>query len=134
MKKLINIFKKTKPSPDQALDGLKTLFEVIQENHRVTETETTKRAEISAIRDIEIEKIQAQKEVIKDYFEKTFSERDKSFDMMFKALDKGLETGNLEIVANSLHYIVDLAKTSPLKDGPTFAKALKDPNVKEIEI
>ncbi len=132
--KLMSIFSKSKPTPQQAFDGLKMFADVVKENHKVTEEETTKRHNITAMKEFEIEKIQAQKEVLKDYFEKTFAERRINFDKMFDALDKGIESNNLELIQLSLGSIVEIAKDSPLKQVEKLRNDFHNPEVKEIEI
>jgi hypothetical protein len=134
MKKLINVFRKTKLSPQQALDGLKIFADIVKENHKITEEEITKRDNITAMKEFEIEKIQAQKEVLKDYFDKIFTERRVNFDKMFDALDKGIESNNLELIQLSLNSIVEIAKDSPLKQVEKLRNDFHNPNVKEIEI
>lgn len=132
---LMSIFSKSKLTPQQAFEGLIIMFaDVVKENHKVTEEETTKRHNITAMKEFEIEKIQAQKEVLKDYFEKTFAERRINFDKMFDALDKGIESNNLELIQLSLGSIVEIAKDSPLKQVEKLRNDFHNPEVKEIEI
>lgn len=132
--KLMSIFGKTKPTPQQALEGLKMFADVVKENHKIAEEERTKRHNITALKEFEIEKIQVQKEILKDYFEKTFTERQINFEKMFDALDKGIENNNLELIQLSLSSIVDIAKDSPLKQIEQLQNDFHNPNVKEIEI
>lgn len=133
-KKLKSILGKSKPSPQQAFDGLKVLMDVAKENHKVTEEEVTKRHNITALKDFEIKKIKAQKEVLKDYFEKTFTERRENFDRMFDALDKGIENNNLDLIQLSLSSIVEVAKDSPLQQVKELSNNFHNPEIKEIEI
>jgi len=123
-----------KPSPQQAFEGLKMFADVVKENYKIREEETTKRHNITAMKEFEIEKIKAQKEVLKDYFEKTFSERKENFNKLFDVLDKGIESNNLELIQLSLHSIVEIAKDSPLKQIEKLRSDFRNPNVKEIEI
>jgi len=132
--KLLNVLGKSKPSPQQAFEGLKIFADVIKENRKVTEEEVTKRHNITAMKEFEIEKIQAQKEVLKDYFEKTFTERRINFDKMFNALDRGIENNNLELIQLSLSSIVEVAKDSPLKQVEKLRNDFHNPSVKAIEI
>ena len=132
--KLMSFFSKSKPTPQQAFEGLKIFADTIKENHKVTEEETTKRDYISAMKEFEIKKIQAQKEVLKDYFEKTFTERRINFDKMFDALDKGIENNNLELIQLSLGSIVEIAKDSPLKQIEKLKNDFHNSKVREIEI
>ena len=134
MNKLLTIMNKSKPTPLQALEGLNTLANIVKENHKVTEEETTKRVNITAMKEFEIEKVQAQKEVLKDYFEKIFAERRTNFDRMFDALDKGIESNNLELMQLSLSSIVEMAKDSPLKQVEKLRSDFHNPTVKSIEI
>jgi len=134
IKKALGIFSKAKPSPAQALEGLKIFADVQRENTRVREEERTKRAEIKAIRDVEIEKIQAQKEILKTYFEGIFSERKYMIEQMFDKLDKGIENNNLELIQMSMSSIVSIAQESPLKQVESLISDFKNDDVKSITI
>lgn len=132
--KLMSIFRKSKPTPEQAFEGLKIFADVVKENNRIREEERTKRHNITAMKEFEIEKIQAQKEVLKDYLEKTFAERRINFDKMFDALDKGIESNNLELIQLSLGAIVEIAKDSPLKQVEKLRNDFHNSEIREIEI
>jgi len=134
MKKALSILGKSKPSPTQALEGLKTFADVVQENHKITEEERTKRHNISAMKDIEIEKIQAQKEILKIYFDGIFSERKYMIEQMFDKLDKGIENNNLELIQMSMSSIVSIAQESPLKQVESLMNDFKSDDVKSITI
>ena len=134
MKQAMSIFGKAKPSPTQALEGLKTFVDVVRENHRVTEEETTKRVDISAMRDIEVKKIRAQKEILQNYFDSIFSERRYVIEEMFDKLDKGIENNNLELIQMSMSSIVSIAQESPLKQVASLTNDFKNDEVKEIMI
>ena len=134
MKKALSILGKSKPSPTQALEGLKTFAEVVKENYKVTEEETTKRHNISVMKDIEIEKIQAQKEILKIYFDGIFSERKYMIEQMFDKLDKGIENNNLELIQMSMSSIVSIAQESPLKQVESLMNDFKSDDVKSITI
>ena len=125
---------KAKPSPTQALEGLKILVNAKSENHRVTQEEKTKRANIHALRDVEIERIQAQKDVLKSYLEGIFSERKYMIEEMFDKLDKGIENDNLELIQLSMSSIVSIAKESPLKQVESLISDFKNDDVKSITI
>lgn len=136
MKKIFNFAGKIKPSPtpEQAFAGLNKFLEVLQENHKITEVETTKRTEIESNRAIEIERIQAQKEILKTYFEGIFSERKYMIEQMFDKLDKGIENNNLELIQMSMSSIVSIAQESPLKQVQDLVDNFKNENVKSITI
>lgn len=123
-----------KPTPMMALDGLKMVLGAVQENHRISETEQTKRHEITAFKETELERIRSQRDVMKDYFERTFSEREKNFDNLFQALDKGIESNNSQVIEQSLSTIIKIAEDSPLKQIKKLKSDFHNPDVKNIEI
>ena len=134
MKKAMSLFGKAKPSPSQALEGLKIFAEVVRENHQVTEEETTKRINISAMKKMEIKKIQTQKKILKTYFEGIFSERRYMIEEMFDKLDKGIENNNLELIQMSMNSIVSIAQESPLKQVASLMNDFKNDDIKSISI
>lgn len=96
--------------------------------------EETKREGIRASRDVQVEMIRAQKEVLIKYLECSFSERDKALDMYFHALDLSLKSGDQQAVLMSLNSIVATLSTSPLAAYKEVERALFDDSVKCIEI
>ena len=134
IKKAMSIFEKTKPSPAQALEGLKIFADVVKENHKTTKEEQTKRENISAMRDIEIEKIRVQKKTLKAYFDGIFSERKYMIEEMFDKLDKGIESNNLELIQMSMSSIVSIAQESPLKQVASLMNDFNNDDVKSIAI
>ena len=134
IKKAMSMVGKTKPSPTQALEGLKMLVNAKSENHKITQEETTKRKNINAVRDVEIERIQAQKDVLKTYLEGIFSERKYMIEEMFDKLNKGIENDNLELIQMSMSSIVSIAKESPLKQVESLVNDFKNDDVKSITI
>jgi len=86
------------------------------------------------MKDVEIEKIQAQKEVLKTYLEGIFSERRYMIEEMFDKLDKGIENNNLELIQMSMSSIVSIAQESPLKQVESLMSDFKNDDVKSISI
>jgi len=110
------------------------LINVYKENYKVTEIETTKREEIQASKEIELEKIKSKRIILEQYFEGIFSERKLMINKMFDALDKGIETNNLELIQQSLGSIVAIAKESPLAGIQSLLSDYRNPNVQQITI
>jgi len=121
-RKIFNKSPKHIPIPKvlNAYDGLKTLIEAKNENHRISEEQKTFRENIRANRDIEIERIKTQKEIMLNYFDNIFSERRNSYKKFFEMLDKGIETNNMELIKVASTHIVSIAMNSPLKDLEKF--------------
>ncbi|MEK0211207.1 hypothetical protein WM019_03495 [Bifidobacterium mongoliense] len=109
----------------------KTIVEQAGEVRKFEEVQKTQRADISARRDIAIAKIEAQKEALQSYLDKSFDERKENFNTLFAVVDHALATNDMQELAMSLQGILTLADTSPFKDLQTVeatATALADPN------
>ncbi len=123
-----------KPSPLDTVEGLKMLAEAYMENRRISETEKTKREAIEAQKETIIEEIRAKKEILKDFFDKSFAERDKNFDKLFEGLDKTLEKNDNEALTAFLGAITELAKTSPVSESRKLLEDYRNPDKDEIII
>ena len=86
------------------------------ETMRFCEEQKTIRAEIRANADVEITKINAMADMVRDYLKRSFDERAGLFDNYFSVLDKALESGDNTLVAQTLQSINSLAASSPVKD------------------
>lgn len=86
------------------------------ETIRFCEEQETARTEIRAKANVEISKINAMAEMVRDYLERSFDERAGLFDNYFTVLDKALEQGDNTLVAQTLQSINSLAASSPFKD------------------
>lgn len=125
---------KVKIDPSMLLQGLNEVVDSYQ-NYKITESiEKTKRAQIEAEKEIFIEKIHAQRDIMLSALDKTFEERRINFKAMFVNLDKAIESNN-DVLANQLlGSIVELAKETPFKDIQRTISDFHDPGVKTIEI
>ena len=85
---------------------------LITEVHRAE----TERTEISAWRDVQVGKIQAQRDVLLKALDLTFDERRENFRRLFDGLDSAMAAGDPSQTAAVLESITDLAKTSPFKE------------------
>ncbi|WP_338887834.1 hypothetical protein [Rhodococcus sovatensis] len=117
-----------------ALDGfaaLNQLVDAARECITIHATENTKQRRIETYASVELAKIKTAETVLKDYFEKSFTERRATFDQLFANLDRALDQGNSEVVSAVLDSIVDIAKSSPLANAGDLSQirnALDDPN------
>lgn len=134
IKNLMKTVTKAKPSPMQAADGLKMVYDAYIENKRIQETESTKRHEISARKEVDLERIKSQTKILEIYLENTFAERKVVISGMFMSLDKAIETNNQELIQQSLGSIVAIAKESPLAGIQNLVSDFNDDNVKTITI
>ena len=92
------------------------------ETMRFCEEQKTIRAEIRANATVEITKINAMADMVRDYLKRSFDERAGLFDNYFSVLDKALESGDNTLVAQTLQSINSLAASSPFKDLADLGK------------
>lgn len=92
------------------------------ETMRFCEEQKTIRTEIRANAAVEITKINAMADMVRDYLKQSFDERAGLFDNYFSVLDKALENGDNTLVAQTLQSINSLAASSPFKDLADLGK------------
>lgn len=115
-------------SPDAALEAIINSY---ADYKKVVSQEKTKREEIRAWRDVELEKIAAQREIFLTYLERTFDERGANFAKFFEVLDHAVEIDAVDVITTTLDSVTTLAKASPFKDIATVSqvrKVLDDPD------
>ena len=117
--------------PNEVMNAFSTLANVAQETIRYAEEQESRREEIRAMRDTSIAQINAIKESLQLYLEKSFDERKELFAKQFECVDAALASGNTEMLAMALASINSLAASSPFKnlsDCASVQKSLLNPN------
>jgi ribonucleotide reductase alpha subunit len=97
----------------------------------IAEQEQTKRREIEAWKNETITKINAQRELLMAYLDRSFDERAENFRALFAVVDNAIASGNNEQLTLTLNSITEIAKSSPFKDLANLASvraALDDPD------
>lgn len=115
-------------SPTECLQKLVSAY---IEYKRIAEQEQTKRQEIEAWEKETVTKINAQRDLLMQYLDRSFDERAKNFRSLFDVVDQAIATNNNEQLALALHSITEIAKLSPFKELANLASvraALEDPN------
>jgi hypothetical protein len=79
-----------KPSPAMVVDAFRLVMASAQEWHAVTEQEKTRREEIRAWKESQLEIIQVQRSFLLTALDKTFDERRENFRRLFDQLDRAL--------------------------------------------
>ena len=118
-------------SPAEVLSTIKAFTEAATDAVKFCEVQETKREEIRANRDARIKQLEAQRDIILNYLDRSFDERRYLFEKHFKIVDHALMTGNTEELTLSLQTINDLAKSSPFKalaDLGNVQNTLNQPN------
>ncbi len=98
---------------------------------QVAEQEQTKRREIATWEKETITKINAQRDLLMAYLQRSSDERSENFRSLFQVVDQAITTGNNDQLALALYSITEIAKSSPFKDLANLASvkaALDDPN------
>ncbi len=108
-------------NPTQVIQALGSLASATNDAIKYCELQKTKRTEIIAQKEIRISQINATRDAIIHYLDKTFDERRFLFKEFFKNVDKALETGNQDLLTQSLASINSLAAQSPFKDLSNMA-------------
>ncbi|MBX3126114.1 MAG: hypothetical protein KF718_05335 [Polyangiaceae bacterium] len=109
----------------RVVEGIKHVANCIK-TIREQKTEQTR---IDAEARKEVERVQAVREVLMSYLDRSFDERRRNFDALFTRLDAALESESLGAVSATLDAIVKIADSSPFKalnDIQATQKVLKD--------
>ncbi len=115
-------------SPADCLGEIVTAY---TEYKKIAEQEQTKRQQIASWEWITIAKIEAQRDVLLSYLDRSFDERAENFQALFKVVDQAIAARNNEQLALALNSITELAKSSPFKELADLAcvrAKLNDPD------
>ena len=102
-------------SPEAAKDSFDKFVKVAGEVAKFSELQETKRTQIRADAEVAIKKVEAMRDVLKQYLEKSFDERSTIFMKQFEVVDKALATGDNAMLSMGLTAINELAASSPFK-------------------
>ena len=97
----------------------------------IAEQEQTKRREIDAWEKEAIAKINAQRDLLIAYLDRSFDERAENFRALFNVVDSAIASNNNQQLALTLNSITEIAKSSPFKELANLTSvraALDDPD------
>ena len=129
--KLMNVGAGALTNPAQALAVVNTLVNTVGDVIKFTEVQETKRAVIESQRQQALANIEAKKQLLMIYLERTFDERKEIFKQKFRVLDDALRNRDNSKLSIVLESINRLAASSPFKDLVSIEKtsdALQDKN------
>ena len=95
------------------------------------EEQRTKRRGIEARETTTIAQIEARRDVLVTYLQRSFDERAENFRILFCKVDQAIADGDSNQLGLVLHSITAIAKSSPFKDLadlPSVRTALDDPD------
>ncbi|MFH7024746.1 MAG: hypothetical protein ACHBN1_04925 [Heteroscytonema crispum UTEX LB 1556] len=119
---------------NEAINPAECLQQVVSaytEYKIIAEQEKTKRRDIDAWEKTTIAQINAQRELLMAYLDRSFDERAENFRALFAVVDSAIASGNNDQLALTLNLIAEIAKSSPFKELSNLASvraALDDPN------
>ncbi|MCL6746762.1 hypothetical protein [Kosakonia sp. R1.Fl] len=127
MKALFNASKvAAKASPLQAASAAKEIFDAWRDLQKYRAEQETARHQITQETEVQIARIQAQKEVLLQALNQDFALRQTSLTQTFAVLDKALETNNLDLLDKSLGAIVAITQQSSVVSLKTLHATLQD--------
>lgn len=112
--------------------SLVSLVNAWQAHQQVRQQEKTRRAEIRAHAAVEIERIHAQANILRQFIAEVFAERRENFNRFFAQLDEGLRTGNDRQIEAALTLIVTQIKESPIRQAAEVMRQIRDRQGGEI--
>ncbi|MGO4659886.1 hypothetical protein AB4Z34_34695 [Ensifer sp. 2YAB10] len=98
------------------LDGFSRMHDAYADYQKVREQEKTKRSEILADRDAAIKRICAQRDIVKQALAETFELRKSGLQAQVRAMDKAIDSGNIEALHVIMASMVRTIESSPFKD------------------
>ncbi|TXI10184.1 MAG: hypothetical protein E6Q76_04480 [Rhizobium sp.] len=98
------------------LDGFRRMHDAYADYQNVCEREKTKRAEILAGRDVAIERIRAQRDIVKQALAETFELRRSGLQAQVRAMDKAIDCGDIDALHVIMASMVRTIESSPFKD------------------
>ena len=97
-------------------ESLQQMVSAYTEYLIIAEQEKTKRRDIEAWEKEAISRINAQRDLVITYLDRSFDERAENFRALFGVVDNALLSGDNEQLALALNSITEIAKSSPFKD------------------
>lgn len=114
--------------------GLHQLVGAWRDYQTVREAEMTRRAQISADRDVRLQAIHEQAEVLRLLVRETFRERADNFERGFRLLEQGFAQHNDQQINAALAVIVEQTRVNPMAQAAQLMQSLNDPKVDVIDI
>ena len=117
-----------------AQQSMETLYGAYFNYKSVAQIEGTKREAIAAWRDVKLGELTNQRELLEEFMKETFRERASVIEGFFEKLDQAIETGNESLLDKSIMGIITIAKHSPLLQAKDLMDAMRNPDIKIIDL
>ena len=117
-----------------AQKSIETLYSAYFNYKNVAQVEGTKRQAIATWRDANLTELTNQRELLEQFMKEIFKERATVIEGFFEKLDQALESGNDNLLEKSIIGILTIAKHSPLLQAKNLMDAMRNPDVKVIDL
>lgn len=117
-----------------AQESVKMLYGAYLDYKKIVAVEETKREAIKAWRDTRLTESANQREILELFLKEIFKERGAGIDGFFNELDKAIDTDNDSLIEKSIAGILSIVRQSPLLEAIALMDAMKNPDVKVIDI
>ena len=117
-----------------AQQSMETLYSAYFNYNWAAQVEGTKREAIAAWRDVKLGELTNQRELLEQFMKETFRERATVIEGFFEKLDQAIESGNDNLLEKSIMGILTIAKHSPLLQAKDLMDAMRNPDVKIIDL
>lgn len=108
------------------IEGLERIHAAHSDYHKLREQERTKRVAIIAQKDVSIEKIRAQRDVIKQALSDAFALRKTGLQAQIRAMDKAIDNNDAQALHIILDSMVKTIQSSPFKSIEEMKEKLSD--------
>ncbi|MGB9578302.1 MAG: hypothetical protein ACPL3S_03430 [Halothiobacillaceae bacterium] len=103
-----------------------SLWDAVHSYYVVRAEQETRREEIRAHAQVAIRRIEADAQILREYFAHAFAERSANFDQAFALLHAGLEKGEDKAIEAGLTLILTLVKESPIKAATEAIQQIRE--------
>ena len=117
-----------------AQQSMETLYSAYFNYKNAALVEGTKREAIAAWRDVKLSELTNQRELLEQFMKEIFKERAIVIEGFFDKLDEAIESGNDNLLEKSIMGILTIAKHSPLLQAKDLMDAMRNPDVKIIDL
>ncbi|BCB73642.1 hypothetical protein GCM10022251_77650 [Phytohabitans flavus] len=124
-----------KLSAAEAVTALTQLVNAVADVIKVRQIERTNRERIQADRDEEGARVEATTTIMRDFFDRFYSERRDVYSHLFDNLDHARAAGDIQAMQTAVTGIVEFSRTSPfamIGDGSTLRTMMSDGTVFEV--
>lgn len=121
-----NDMSKKQFDPEQALGTLKDLYNRYATLEECRESNMTERVRIQAEKVAALKKIEATRDLLMTYLNKSFDERAAIFKKDFESIDTAIANNNMEALAIMVQSVNTLAAQSPFKSLVDLAQVKRN--------